>query len=299
MRFVSLRTSQHGQAVGVVIAPDQVLNLSHPAIASRFPDGQWTLKRLIEEGLSDWSKRIAERPTPAEAVQPLSSAQLLAPIGRSNKVMGAAYNFTDALKEREMSPPAEPVVFFRSGSTVIGPTAPILIPPDVGNVGYEGELAVVIGRHAMSVKEEHAMGYVAGYMAHNDVSGSGLIKQDQGNFVRGKNLPASAPCGPWLATADEIDDPHDLSIELDIDGRPLQRGHTSTMLFKIPQLISWISHRVPLEPGDIIATGTPAGTAASHSPAAWLTPGQVVSVRVQGLGELRNPTEKGAAFLAN
>lgn len=299
MRFVSLRTAHHGQTAGVLVAHDQVLDLSHPALASRLPAGRWTLKRLLREGLSDWAKRIADWAAPADALKPLSSVQLLAPIGSPNKVMGAAYNFTDALREREMVPPVEPVVFFRSGSTVIGPTEPILIPPDVGNVGYEGELAVVIGQHAIAVKEEHAMRYVAGYMAHNDVSGSGLIKADQGNFVRGKNLPASAPCGPWLSTADEINDPHNLTIELDIDGRLLQRGNTSTMLFKIPQLISWISHRVPLEPGDIIATGTPAGTAASHSPAAWLMPGQVVSVRVQGLGELRNPIQPGVAFLAH
>jgi 2,4-diketo-3-deoxy-L-fuconate hydrolase len=201
------------------------------------------------------------------------------------------------LAERSMPHPAEPVTFVRSGRTVIGPGAPILIPPDVGNVGYEAELAVVIGKTALRVSREQAMLHVAGYTVHNDVSGSGLIKQDGGNFVRGKNLPASSPLGPWLATPDELPNPYDVAIRLDIDGRLLQNGSTATMLFNIADLISYISHRMPLEPGDVVATGTPAGVAAMHQPPAWLTPGATVSIELEGLGRLSNPIHAGAPFL--
>ena len=192
--------------------------------------------------------------------------------------------------------PAEPVTFVRAGSTVIGPGEPILIPPDVGNVGYEAELAVVIGRRALRVERDQAMRHVAGYAAHNDVSGSDLIKGDGGNFVRGKNLPASAPLGPWLATPDEVPDPYRVRIRLDIDGRPLQDGSTATMLFNIADLISGSSYRMPLEPGDVIATGTPAGVAAMHRPG-LAAPGATVTVAVEGLGRLSTRSQRGEPFL--
>jgi 2-keto-4-pentenoate hydratase/2-oxohepta-3-ene-1,7-dioic acid hydratase in catechol pathway len=140
------------------------------------------------------------------------------------------------------------------------------------------------------------MRYVAGYTIHNDVSGSGLIKRDSGNFVRGKNLPSTSPLGPWIATPDEVVDPHQIRIKLEVDGRLLQDGSTESMLFRIPQLISWISHRVPLEPGDVIATGTPGGGAPTHTPAAWLLPGQKVTVSLEGLGQLTNPVQRGEPF---
>jgi 2,4-didehydro-3-deoxy-L-rhamnonate hydrolase len=123
-----------------------------------------------------------------------------------------------------------------------------------------------------------------------------LVKEDGGNFIRGKNLPASAPLGPWLATRDEVADPHRIGIRLEVDGRILQDGSTASMLFGIEELISWISHRMPLEPGDVIATGTPAGVAAMHRPPAWLAAGSTVTVELEGLGRLVNPIAAGGNF---
>jgi ureidoglycolate lyase len=231
------------------------------------------------------------------AILRLEDISICAPIPRPGKVVGAAYNFTDALDERSMPYPSEPVIFIRSGNTVIGPNDAILIPPDVGNVGYEAELAVIIGRRALFIEPKDAMDYVVGYTVHNDISGSGMIKQDMGNFVRGKNMPASAPFGPFLVTTDELANPYAIRIKLDVDGRALQDGTTGTMLFKIAELISYISKQMPLEPGDIIATGTPAGLAMSHEPTAWLKPGQAVRVELKGLGMLNNPIKEGAPFL--
>jgi ureidoglycolate lyase len=297
MRFVTFRAGGAAPAAGVLLG-EQVADLSHPSCRALLGDTPPSVLTLVEQGLQRWTDRLSTWNFDAGALRPLSSVQLLAPL-RPGKIVGAAFNFTDALAERNMPPPAEPVVFVRSGCTVIGPGEPILVPPDVGNVGYEAELAVVIGRRALAVSTAQAMRHVAGYTAHNDVSGSHLVKTDGGNFVRGKNLPASAPLGPWLATPDEVPDPYAVRIRLDIDGRPLQDGSTATMLFRIAELISYVSHRMPLEPGDVIATGTPAGVAALHQPPAWLVPGATVTVNVQGFGALVNPVRQGEAFLEN
>ena len=296
MRFVTFRGTAGAAVVGVLLG-DRVADLSHRACQPLLGATPPTLQALLDDGLDGWVGRLAAARFDADALRALADVQLLAPLPRPGKVVGAAFNFTDALAERQMAAPKEPVTFVRSGRTVIGPGEPILIPPDVGNVGYEGELAAVIGRRALRVSRDQAMRCVAGYTVHNDVSGSSLVKEDGGNFVRGKNLPASAPLGPALVSADELPDPHDVAIRLDIDGRLLQNGSTRTMLFDIADLIAYISQRMPLEPGDVIATGTPAGVAAMHTPAAWLVPGSTVTVELEGLGRLSNPVRAGVPFL--
>ncbi|WP_418317958.1 fumarylacetoacetate hydrolase family protein [Piscinibacter sakaiensis] len=295
MRFVTFR-GDDGAPVAGAIRGDQVIDLSHRSCTALLDGCAPSLLAMVERGLDGFVQRIRAAEIDAAALRPLAGLQLLAPL-QPGKILGAAFNFTDALAERGMAHPAEPVTFFRSGKTVVGPGEPIRLPPDAGNVGYEGELAVVIGRRALRIEPGQVMGIIAGYTAHNDVSGSALIKADGGNFVRGKNLPASSPLGPWLVSADEIADPHRLGIRLDIDGRKLQDGSTATMLFRIPELISWLSYRYPLEPGDVIATGTPAGVAAMHEPPAWLRPGTTISVEVEGIGRLVNPIEAGVPFV--
>ncbi len=295
MRFVSLCGPQ-GQGVAGVLLGDQVADLSHPSCRELLGGTPPSLLAMVEQGLQKWAERLCSVRFDSAALRPRAAVRLLAPL-RPGKVVGAAFNFTDALAERNMPAPAEPVTFVRSGCTVIGPDEPILVPPDVGHVGYEAELAVVIGRRALRVSREQAMRHVAAYTIHNDVSGSDLVKADGGNFVRGKNLPASAPLGPCLVTPDELPDPYRVGIRLDIDGRLLQDGSTATMLFDIAELIAHVSHRMPLEPGDVIATGTPAGVAAMHKPAAWLQPGATVSIELEGLGRLSNPVRAGVPFL--
>jgi 2-keto-4-pentenoate hydratase/2-oxohepta-3-ene-1,7-dioic acid hydratase in catechol pathway len=297
MRFVTFINEHQQPTAGVISDNERVLDLSHSFYQPYRQNTPASIMSFLSDGIDQWAKRIAAWPVHPPALHGINTLRLLAPVPTPSKVIGAAYNFKDALAERNTPTPPEPFIFFRAGHTVIGPNTPILIPSDVNAVGYEGELAVVIGKTAMFVSEQDALDYIGGYIAHNDVSGSGLIKADGGNFIRGKNMPATAPCGPWLATSDEIPDPNNLSIELDIDGKVLQHGNTKDLVFKIPQLISFISHRYPLFPGDIIETGTPAGTAASHTPAAWLAPGQVVTVRVGHLGSLRNPISQGSPFL--
>ena len=301
MKFVSFAGPQ-GQAVaGVLLTspagePSRVIDLSHPACRTVMGETPARIEVLVAQGLSEWAHRLAGAIVDPAAVRPLADVSIGLPL-RPGKIVGAAFNFTDALAERGMAPPAEPVIFVRSGSTAIGPGAPILIPPDVGHVGYEAELAVVIGRRALRVSRAQAMRCVAAYTMHNDVSASELIRNDAGNFVRGKNLPSSAPLGPWLATPEEVPDPYAVRIRLSMDGRALQDGSTASMLFRIDELISFISHRMPLDPGDVFATGTPAGLAASHTPPAWLVPGATVSMTLDGLGTLTSPIRVGAPFL--
>ncbi|HVR49723.1 MAG TPA: fumarylacetoacetate hydrolase family protein [Pseudorhodoferax sp.] len=295
MRFVSFSGPQGRPTPGVVVGSD-VADLSHPGCRDLVGDAPTSLLAMVEQGLSGWAARLRDVRFDTAALRPLDGVQLLAPL-RPGKIVGAAFNFRDALAERNMPAPAEPVTFVRSGSTVIGPGEAIRIPPDVGEVGYEAELAVVIGRRALRVDRAQAMEHVAAYTLHNDVSGSALVKADGGNFVRGKNLPASAPLGPWLITPDEVADPYRVGIRLDIDGRLLQDGSTASMLHDIAALVEYVSHRMPLDPGDVVATGTPAGVAASHQPAAWLRPGQTVTVALAGLGALANPVLAGPAFL--
>lgn len=295
MRFVSFR-GVHGQPVAGVMQPgDRVADLSHASFAAALDGHLPSVDLFVEQGLARWAARLAEAGFDEASLRPLADLLLRAPL-RPGKVVGAAFNFTDALAERSMAAPKAPVTFVRGGSTVIGPAQAIEVPPDVGHVGYEAELAVVIGRRALAVKRSDAMRFVAGYTIHNDVSGSSLVKQD-GHFVRGKNLRASAPLGPWLATVDEVPDPYAVSIRLEMGGRLLQNGSTATMLFDITALIEAISHQMPLEPGDVIATGTPAGVAAMHQPEAWLLPGATVNIELGGLGRLSNPVRAGAPFL--
>ncbi len=297
MRFLSFRGADGAPVAGVIVgAGQQVIDLSHLACRQLLDGCAPSVLALVERGLDRFVQRIGAAQIDAAALRPLSELKLLAPL-QPGKILGAAFNFTDALAERKMSHPAEPVTFFRSGNTVIGPDEAILLPPDVGNVGYEAELAVVIGRRALRIAPSQVMRHVAGYTAHNDISGSDLIKADGANFVRGKNLPASSPLGPWLVSADELPDPHRVGIRLDIDGRALQDGTTATMLFRIPELISWLSYRYPLEPGDVIATGTPAGVAAMHEPAAWLRVGSTINIEVEGIGRLSNPIAAGVPFV--
>jgi 2,4-didehydro-3-deoxy-L-rhamnonate hydrolase len=302
MRYLTFMPSGRAPRVGVLLSDSlRVLDLSHESFSDIMGNESHSMLKMVEAGLLSITQKIASKIEGGnyhqDAVVSINDITICSPILNPGKIVGAAYNFTDALDERSMPYPAEPVIFIRSGSTVIGPNDPILIPPDVGNVGYEAELAVIIGKRALFIDPEGAMDYVVGYTVHNDVSGSGMIKQDKGNFVRGKNMPASAPFGPFLVTTDEVADPYAIQITLDVDGRPLQDGTTGTMLFKIAELISYISKQMPLEPGDIIARGTPAGLAMMHQPTAWLEPGQTVRVELKGLGVLNNPIKKGVPFL--
>lgn len=298
MRFV---TFAHGGATRAGVldgdgagASDRVFDLAHPAFADILSGRAPDVDALIAAGLPEIVAALSAAPLPEAAALPLAAVELLAPL-RPRRIHALAFNYRDAVAERNMAPPAEPVLFAKQAETVIGPGAAIRIPPDIGGCTYEVEIAAVIGHRAENVTRQGALACIAGYTIFNDISGSELIKRD-GGFARGKNLPTFGPLGPYLASADEVADPHDLRLTLDVDGVTLQSGNSCDLVFDIADLVAFLSARGPLEPGDVIATGTPAGVAGMRSPPAWLKPGSVVRAQVQGLGTLENPVVAGAPY---
>ena len=216
--------------------------------------------------------------------------RLLAPLPDAGKIVGAAFNYHDGLTASGRSAPDAPVTFVKSRNTIVGPNEPITIH-DGHDITYEAELAVVIGKPVLNCSRDEAMAHVCGYTLINDVSYTNLVRQD-GNFVRGKNQPSSGPLGPWLVSADDVADPHNLEISLSVDGKKLQSSSTNQMLFRIDALIAHVSSLMPLDAGDVIASGTPAGVAANHTPPAWLHPGQCVTMQIPGFGQLENPVRR-------
>ncbi|OZI60823.1 fumarylacetoacetate hydrolase family protein [Bordetella genomosp. 11] len=292
MRFVSFYRAD-GRAVpgfidqdhsGAACVVDVTLPGNDPWAAALPPD----MLSWVDMGLDRLAARLRDCRFAAGARIPLGDGRLAAPLPRPGKIVGAAFNYRDALRERDMAPPATPVIFIKSGRTVIGPDQPVRLAADVGNVTYEAELAVVIGRTALRIDAAQAPAHIAGYLTLNDVSASDMVRADKA-FVRGKNQPTFCPCGPWIATPDEVAEPGALAVTLRLDGTLRQAGNTADLVFGVAELIAYASTQMPLDPGDIIATGTPAGVAASHQPAAWLRPGSAMVAEVQGLGALRNP----------
>ena len=230
---------------------------------------------------------------PSEAVLDRSAVRLAAPIPRPGKIICIGLNYRDHAAESNAELPAYPTVFAKYASCVIGPGESIVIPRVTSQVDYEGELAVVIGRRARDVAEADALSYVAGYAPFNDISARDYQMRTS-QWTIGKTFDTFGPLGPALVTADEIADPHALDIRVSIGDQVLQSSNTKHLIFTIPQLIAYLSSVMTLEPGDVIATGTPAGVGAARKPQRWLLAGEVVRVEIAGLGALENPVAASA-----
>jgi acylpyruvate hydrolase len=230
---------------------------------------------------------------PAEAVLDRGAVRLRAPIPCPGKIICIGLNYRDHAAESNAELPAYPTVFAKYASCIIGPSETIVIPRVTSQVDYEGELAVVIGRRARDVIEADALSYVAGYAPFNDVSARDYQMRTS-QWTIGKTFDTFGPLGPALVTADEIADPHALDIRVSIGDDVLQSSNTKHLIFTIPQLIAYLSAVMTLEPGDVIATGTPAGVGAARKPQRWLVPGDVVRVEISSLGVLENPVAASA-----
>lgn len=210
--------------------------------------------------------------------------RLAAPIGRPSKIVCIGLNYASHAKESGMELPKEPVIFFKSTTAVCGPNDEVIIPKGSLKTDWEVELAVVIGRKASYVSEEEAMDYVAGYTIHNDVSEREFQLEREGQWVKGKSNDTFAPLGPWMVTSDEVKDPDNLHLWLKLNGEIMQDSNTSDMVFKIPELISYVSRFMTLLPGDVISTGTPFGVGLGLDPQRYLVPGDVMELGIEGLG---------------
>ena len=278
MRFVTFRHHNHAHAG--VLKGESVVSLASAGFA-RLLDviegGPEALKRV---------RSVLETDAP-DATFPLADVRLLAPVPKPPKIICIGLNYRDHAIESKMEIPKVPTVFSKYATSVIGPGDTILLPKNSEKPDYEAEFALVIGKTGRRVPAEAWREYVFGYTNLNDVSARD-IQLATTQWMMGKTFDTFCPMGPYLVTADEVADPHALDISLAINGETLQHSNTRELIFRIPDLIAFLSSVVTLEPGDVISTGTPAGVGFSHTPPRWLRPGDEVVVNVEGLGELRN-----------
>ena len=238
-----------------------------------------------EDGLDRLAKWLERNASSAPRVP--DSVRLGPPIARPSKIVCIGLNFLDHAKESKMEIPKEPVIFFKSTTSLVGPNDDLMIPKSGSKVDWEVELAVVIGRRASYVERDEALDYVAGYVLHNDYSERAFQLERGGQWVKGKSADTFAPLGPFLATRDEIPDTARLGMWLKVNGAFRQRSSTSQMIFDVPTLVSYVSQFMTLLPGDIISTGTPAGVALGMNPPHYLKANDVVELGIDQLGESR------------
>lgn len=204
-----------------------------------------------------------------------------------SKFVAVGLNYADHAAETGAALPTEPIIFMKATSCINGPYDDVMLPRGSVKTDYEVELGVVIGTRARYVEEADALAYVAGYCVVNDVSERAFQKERQGTWDKGKGADTFGPIGPWLVTADEVPNPANLTLYCDVNGERRQNGSTSTMIFKVPFLVSYISQFMTLLPGDIIATGTPPGVGLGMKPPVYLRAGDELRLGVEGLGEQR------------
>jgi 2,4-didehydro-3-deoxy-L-rhamnonate hydrolase len=215
------------------------------------------------------------------------SARLGPPICRPSKIVCIGLNFRDHAAESKMEPPKEPVLFFKSTTSLVGPNDALKIPRNAEKVDWEVELAVVMVKRASYVSEADALDYVAGFALHNDYSERAFQLERGGQWVKGKSADTFAPLGPFLATRDELPNFAQLKMWLKVNGVFRQNSSTSEMIFGVPFLVSYVSQFMTLLPGDVISTGTPAGVGLGMKPPQYLKPGDVVELGIEGLGQSR------------
>ncbi len=208
-------------------------------------------------------------------------------VARPSKIVCIGLNYADHAKETGATPPPEPVIFMKATTALSGPYDDVIIPKNSVKTDWEVELAVVIGKKASYVDEADAEKYIAGYCLHNDLSEREFQLERGGTWDKGKGCDTFAPLGPWLVTADEINDVKALRLWLTVNGKIMQDGNTSNLIFNIPFLVSYVSRFMTLLPGDIISTGTPAGVGLGMNPPVYLKPGDVVELGIDGLGTSR------------
>ena len=212
-------------------------------------------------------------------------------VGGVGKMICVGLNYSDHAAESGMDVPAEPILFFKATSAICGPNDDVIIPRGSEKSDWEVELGVVIGKHSLYVDEGDAMDHVAGYCIVNDMSERAFQFERSGQWVKGKSADTFGPTGPWMVTRDEVADPQNLGMWLEVDGHRYQDGSTQTMVFGVAHLVSHISQFMSLQPGDIISTGTPPGVGSGQSPQIFLKPGQTMHLGIEGLGEQKQVTK--------
>ena len=283
MRLLT-RATQHGEQLAVAIDDDTLVDVDQ-----LLGGGVWTMARLLADvdGTLAAIRRALASGHPA-ATRTRAYVVVLPPVTRPGKIIAVGRNYHEHAAEEGQTAPADPVLFTKFPSALIGDRADIVWrAADTGQVDYEAELAVVIGRRARDVPASQALEHVLGYACLNDVSARDLQFGD-GQWVRGKSLDTFCPLGPWLVTADDVPDPGALRIRCLVGGEVVQDASTSEMVHDVPSLIAFCSRFMTLEPGDVIATGTPGGVGVFRDPPRFLADGDLVTVEIEGVGQLVN-----------
>ena len=279
MRFVTIQRESYNEPG--LLADGEVIGLRRggfPDLISVIAGGADALDRVRR-----WSDF-----TPGDEVIPEDKARFAAPIPRPPKLICIGLNYRDHAEEARQPIPEVPTMFAKFPTAVTGHGHPIVLPRNSTKPDYEAEFAIVIGRRGRHVPEERWRDYVFGYTIINDVSARDF-QMATSQWMIGKTFDTFAPMGPAVVTADEIEDPHNLAISLTLSGEVMQNSNTRNLIFQAPRLIAYLSSVFTLEPGDVIATGTPAGVGFARKPPRWLKPGDEVRIKVEGIGELVNP----------
>ena len=255
--------------------------------AGKLRDLSKVIERIDARALSTGVLKKVARVKPESLPLVTGSPRFGVPYTGISKYVAIGLNYSDHAAEAGMAVPSEPIIFMKATTCICGPNDDTIQPKNSTKLDWEVELAVVIGRRAQYVSEDEALDHVAGYCVANDVSERAFQLQSS-QWDKGKGCDTFGPIGPWLVTADEVPDPQNLDMWLDVNGERMQSGNTHTMIFGVKKLISYCSHYMTLLPGDVIATGTPPGVGMGKKPnPVWLKPGDVVTLGIEGLGEQR------------
>lgn len=279
--------AEHGAAPGPsprtgVVAGDELVDLTDPAVG--LPGD---MAALLAAG-QPATDRAAAAPVTGARRWPLEAVRLLAPVPLPPKVLAIGMNYRAHVAELGREPPEYQYWFNKQRTCVVGPGHPIEIPAVSDQVDYEGELGIVIGRRAKAVPADRWLDVVAGFTVVNDVS----VRDWQARcptFTLGKSFDTHGPMGPWLVTPDEVGDPGDLALRTWVDDELRQSSSTADLLFDCAAMVAYLTTAFPLEPGDVLATGTPAGVGMGFRPPRWLRPGDTVRIEIEGVGTLANP----------
>ncbi|GGA03693.1 fumarylacetoacetate hydrolase family protein [Dyella caseinilytica] len=247
-------------------------------------------KALGHEGLARLAN-VDPRQLPQVEGQPRYGT----PVAHVGKMICVGMNYAEHAAETNAPVPQMPVIFMKATSAIVGPNDDVIIPQGSTKTDWEVELGVVIGETARSVSEEEALSYVAGYLVVNDLSERDFQFEHGGQWVKGKSCDTFGPLGPWLVTADDVPDPQNLGLWLEVNGHRYQNGHTRTMIFSVAKLVSHISRYMTLQPGDVISTGTPAGVGLGQKPPIYLRDGDVIELGIEGLGQQRQQVHTHAS----
>jgi 2-keto-4-pentenoate hydratase/2-oxohepta-3-ene-1,7-dioic acid hydratase in catechol pathway len=276
MKFVRYGVTHH-EKPGILDSDGQIRDLSGivPDIAG---------ESLSSKTLASLKERDPKK-LPLISIEAANQSRFGPCVGRVGKFICIGLNYSDHAAEAGMKVPSEPVLFMKATSAICGPNDDIVIPQGATKTDWEVELGVIIGTAAKYVSEADAISHVAGYCVINDVSERAFQLEGTGQWVKGKSADTFGPIGPWLVTTDEIPDPQNLKMWLDVDGHRYQNGTTRNMVFGVRQLVSYVSRFMSLQPGDIISTGTPPGVGMGQKPPVFLRSGNRIRLGVEGLGE--------------